>query len=163
MVPGRIAVESIFNPAFYDEEDIYVLMKRIAGALALGLCLTAAGFWFGKATAGTTEPGSSADPLVSKSYVDQMTLFRVVNVPAGQAAIGEAGTEIVLRGGRATAIASNLGGILDATAGVDLPQGEQVKPNHLLVVPRTDQRGLLAQSDLVLMVKGNLTVTTPAR
>lgn len=143
-------------------EDVYVLMKRIAGAVVLGLCLTAAGFWVGQATAGTTEPGSSADPLVSKSYVDQMTMFRVVHVPAGQAAIGEAGTEIVLRGGKAAAIASNLGGILDATEGLDLPQGEQIKPNHLLVVPRTDQRGLLAQTDLVLMVKGPLTVTTLA-
>ncbi|MFZ5815809.1 MAG: hypothetical protein ACOY93_10970, partial [Bacillota bacterium] len=93
-----------------------------------------------------------------RSYVDERTTFRVVTVPAGQAIIGEAGTEIVLRGGQATAITTPQGGLLNATAGTDMQQGQEVSPNHLLVVPRSDGRGLLAVTDIVLMVKGPATV-----
>jgi hypothetical protein len=135
--------------------------NRIWIAGALGLVLMGAGFWLGRAAAETGAPGSAADPLVSKSYVDQMVSFRVVNVPAGQIAQGEAGTEIVVRAGKATVIASAQGGVLDATVGVDLKQGQEAAANHLLVIPRTDGRGLLAKTDLVLMVKGPIAIITP--
>lgn len=112
------------------------------------------GLWMGRVTAQTAEPGSSADPLVSKSYVDEVALFRVVNVPAGRQIIGEGGTEMVLRAGVATAITSEQGGLLDASEGVDVPHGQEIALNHLMVVPRSDGRGFQALTDLVLMVKG---------
>lgn len=116
------------------------------------------GVWFGRVTAQTPEPGSSADPLVSKSYVDQMTLYRIVNVPAGQSIIGEAGTEMVLRGGKATAITTAQGGLLNVSAGHDMVQGMEVPPNHLIIIPRSDGRGFKATTDLILMVKGPASV-----
>ena len=192
-------------------------LKQIAGAAVVGLGLLGFGFWFGSASAAGTEPGSAADPLVSKSYVDQLvakladkayvdqktagfadkayvdqatsqladksyvsqaingmatksyvdmklaeataaTAYQVVNVPKGAAIIGQSGTEIVLRGGKATAIVSAKGGVLDATGGADLYQGEAVKPNHMLVIPVSDGRGLLAQTDMILIVKGPYTI-----
>lgn len=120
----------------------------------VALVALVSGVWFGHVTAQTPEPGSSADPLVSKSYVDQLSLFRVVTVPAGQAIIGEGGTEIVLRGGKATAIVTEQGGLLNVTRGVDMKQGEEIAPNNLIVIPRSDGRGFKAETDLVLMVKG---------
>lgn len=112
------------------------------------------GLWLGRVTAQTPEPGSSGDPLVSKSYVDEMSLYRVVNITAGQTIIGEGGTELVLRAGIATAITSDLGGLLDVTSGADIKQGQQIPQHSMIVIPRSDGRGFKAVTDLVLMVKG---------
>jgi hypothetical protein len=65
---------------------------------------------------------------------------------------------MVLRAGKATAIVSAKGGVLDATGSVDLGQGETVKPNHLLVIPVADGRGLNATTDVILIVKSNYSV-----
>lgn len=127
-------------------------------SLTVAAAALVSGLWVGRVTAQTAEPGSSADPLVSKSYVDQIALFRVVTVPAGQRIIGAAGTEMVLRGGQATALTSAQGGLLNASAGTDMQQGMAIPPNHLIIVPRDDGRGFLAVTDLVLMVKGPATV-----
>ncbi len=133
-------------------------MKQMLVAAVTGISLLGVGFWLGNANAGTAEPGSAADPLVSKSYVDSKLSFQVVNVPAGSQLVGEGGTEIVLRAGQAAAVASAQGGLLDASDGVDMPQGAAVKLNHLLVVPRTDGRGVLAQTDMICLVKGPYSV-----
>lgn len=133
-------------------------LKQIAWSSAAGLVILGLGFWFGNAFAATNEPGSAGDPLVSKSYVDALLQFQVVSVPRGSSLVGEGGTEMVLRAGQATAIASDQGGILDLSDGVDLPQGAVAKSNHGLVVPRTDGRGILAKTDIIVMVKGPYTV-----
>lgn len=137
-----------------------VLLAGVAGVLLLGST-----FWLGQVSAETGDPGSAADPIVSKSYVDQQVKaladqvsFQVVNLPQGVSLIGESGTEIVLRAGQATVLASSLGGLLDVTGGQDLPQGLPVEPNHLLIVPRADGRGVRASMDAVLMVKGAYTL-----
>ncbi|HWI61028.1 MAG TPA: hypothetical protein VNT75_04255 [Symbiobacteriaceae bacterium] len=209
-----------------------MMLRRAVAATVAGVVLIGGGFWFGGAFAATAEPGSTADPLVTKSYVDEVvaslvskeyvdqavaravallnpgtgtggvdkayvdqavaklvekayvdqlaagladkaylesrlaqmkTLFEVVRVPKDSIILGESGTEIVLRGGKATAIVSAKGGVLDATDGVDLAQGEPVKPNHLLVIPVSDGRGLTAQADLILIVKGPYTVKAPGQ
>lgn len=140
------------------------LKSRIALA-ASAVVLLAGGFYLGRAQAGTNAPGTPADPLVTKSYVDQALgdglSFRVVNVPAGQKLVGGAGTEIVLRGGKAKAIGSPQGGMLDATAGVDLAEGTAIVANHMLVVPRADGRGIWATVDVVALVRGSASVVAP--
>lgn len=97
----------------------------------------------------------------TKEDIDERTIYRIVNVPAGQVAIGAASTEMVVRGGQATAVATESGGLLDVTGGWDVPHGDPVMPNHLLVVPRADGRGLYATTDLILLVKGDVTVQEP--
>jgi len=125
-----------------------------AGALLLVGALAG---WFGKGLAAgeTALPGSEQDPLVSRSYVDSQLRMSVIEVPAGKQIIGFAGTEIILRGGSATVIDSPMGGLADVTSGKDLRQGEQAPPNHHLIVPRDDGRGLQATAQLILMVRGN--------
>ncbi|MFP4697084.1 MAG: hypothetical protein ACLFMO_00105 [Eubacteriales bacterium] len=85
--------------------------------------------------------------------------FIVVELEKGQKLLCEAGTELILRGGQVTAINNEAGdGLTDITAGKDLKTGEEIKLNHLLIVPRTDGRGLASQSKSWIMVKGSYEV-----
>ena len=76
-------------------------------------------------------PGSEDDPLV-----------------------GNGGAEIILRGGKGRAITSPLGGLADVTQGRDVGSGEVIAANHLLLVPRSDGRGVKAVTDLILLIRG---------
>ena len=100
------------------------------------------------------QPGTQEDPLVTKSYLEQMTRFRVVEVPAGKSVLGEAGTEMILRQGNCTIIGSAKGGVSDVTMGYDLANGIQVQGNHLLIVPVNDGRGVKATTNCLIMIKG---------
>lgn len=84
--------------------------------------------------------------------------LEVVNLKAGERLIAEAGAEIILRGGKVNAIASELGGLSDVTLGNDIANGVAVTHNHLLIVPRNDGRGVVAQTDAILMVRGEYTI-----
>jgi len=135
------------------------------------------------------EPGSQDDPVIVKSYIDQVVIpqiksyiderieslsakignmeqnqnqkaadrFVIVSLKPGQKLIGEEGTELILRRGTATVIASETGGIADVTVGMDL-KNVPVPPEHLLIIPRNDGRGIYAdmnnQEDVLVMVKG---------
>ena len=131
------------------------------GAVFFGLFLLAGGYAAGQAAAAAAtatqsppEPGSHLDPLITKSYFDQWVTLQVVTVPAGKTIIGQGGAEFILRGGRATAIASASGGLADVTDARDIKQDENVTANHLLIIPRTDGRGFKAVTDLFVMVRG---------
>lgn len=125
------------------------------------------------------EPGGADDPLISKAYIDNVVIpqlkeyvdnkisqvstgdgtqsaesFKVVNMTAGQKMICNAGAELILRMGKAEIIASEKGGIADTTAGFDLANGTAMPSNHLLIVPVADGRGITAQNDVIVMVKG---------
>ncbi len=125
------------------------------------------------------DPGTEADPLISKAYVDDVLMpqieqyvdskvaglsgggnggsaesFQVVDVKEGEKIICSAGTELILRMGKATIIATEKGGLADTTAGFDLADGTQMPSNHLLIVPLSDGRGLVANSDIIVMIKG---------
>ena len=153
--------------------------KFIKFGIIFGLCLAAIGGF-----AAFSEPGGTDDPVVTKSYiidkvvpeikayVDQQlgiaasdgtvtarpSSFVVVNVSAGQSVIGEAGTELILRMGKGTIIATQKGGLADTTAGYDLANGTEMPSNHLLIVPVADGRGYRATTDGIVMVKGGYTV-----
>lgn len=122
-----------------------------------------------------SEPGSENDPLITlsyfnkeidklKSYIDNKLLgtsnvggttnLEVVELESGQSLIGEAGTEIILRGGKASVIAGELGGISDITEGKDLSMGIMVPANHLLIIPRDDGRGAYVVEDAIFLVRG---------
>ncbi|WP_066495998.1 hypothetical protein [Abyssisolibacter fermentans] len=82
----------------------------------------------------------------------------VVELKDGQTLICNAGTEIILRGGSATAIASDLGGLSDTTAGEDIQMNQKIPNNHLLIVPRSDGRGVLVPKYAIFMVRGSYEV-----
>lgn len=76
----------------------------------------------------------------------------------GQKIIAGESTEIVLRGGAATAIASTNGGVADLITGVDMATGENIPLNHLLLVPRNDGRGISITKEAWVMVRGSYTI-----
>lgn len=130
------------------------------------------------------EPGGDDDPIISLSYIEKTVIpelkayvdskiasisgnsgsaggspnFQVVEISQGQKLIAEAGTELILRMGKATIIATEKGGIADTTAGYDLPNLSEMPSNHLLIVPLADGRGLVAQTDIIVMVKGGYSI-----
>jgi hypothetical protein len=107
-----------------------------------------------RASAQTGQPGTAEDPIVTRSYVEQ---FLVVELRAGGSIVGQAGTQFLLRAGSAYCLAdpsTTKGGLSDVTGGIDVRHMESVRTNHLLICPRSDGRGLLAQTDIVLLVWG---------
>ena len=108
------------------------------------------------------QPGTQEDPLVTKSYLEniiaQETQFKVVDVQAGKTIIGAAGTEMILRMGTCTVVGTQSGGVSDVTMGYDLADGTSVQGNHLLVVPRDDGRGIKTHTYTLVMIKGKYTI-----
>ncbi len=103
-------------------------------------------------------PGSTEDPVVTKSYVDAKTVYQVVHMQAGQKMVGKAGTELIVRSGEVTAIDNGVDGLSDITGGTDLKTGTTCKINHLLLVPRDDGRGVKAGTEAYVMVRGGFTL-----
>lgn len=95
--------------------------------------------------------------------------WEVVEVEGGQSLIGYKGTEIILRSGEANSISYISkefkngveviieNGLTDITAGRDLKMGEEIKSNHLLIVPRDGGRGLKCKTKSFILVKGEYT------
>lgn len=131
------------------------MRKRIAIVLcALGVLFVAGSY--------AAQPGTEADPLITKSYIESVvypaTRFQVVNVPAGKSVICSAGTEMILRMGTCSVIGNEKGGISDVTMGYDLADGIVVQGNHLLIAPLNDGRGVRTSTDCIFMIKGGYEV-----
>ena len=132
-------------------------------------------------------PGSSDDPLISLSYLNDVVIpqlkgyvdaavgngtngmskplgegvfnsYEVVTVGAGKTIYGAKSCHMILRMGSASVVASQKGGVADVTSGADLLNGATVYPNHLLIVPVDDGRGIKMQTDGIVMVSGKFTV-----
>lgn len=84
--------------------------------------------------------------------------FEIVNVPAGSSIYGKQGSEMIIRSGEGTIVASSAGGVQDVTDGVDLAGGVKAPNNNLLIVPREDGRGIMASKTMVVMVRGGYTI-----
>ncbi|MCQ2978344.1 MAG: hypothetical protein MJ245_00945 [Clostridia bacterium] len=114
------------------------------------------------------DPGSSNDPLVTKSYVDSLmeskgtssSEYEIVQLAAGKTILGHAGCEIILRSGEARinsffAADGTENGVQDITDGVDLKNAVKCPSNHLLLIPRTDTRGITTTTEVFVMVRGD--------
>ncbi len=84
--------------------------------------------------------------------------FTAIEVKAGQKLIGGAGAELILRTNGATIISSDNGGVADTTIGKDLITGEEMPPEHLLIIPRDDGRGFVANNNVWVLVKGSYVI-----
>jgi hypothetical protein len=141
------------------------MKKKLALALTAGMLLVGVGHMF-------AAPGDEDDPIITLSYIEQVLVpsitkqinqtaapvFEVVDIEAGSSLICEAGTELILRKGTATVIATEKGGLANVTSGIDLQNNAPVPANSLLIVPLSDGRGITAQDDLILMIKGKYTI-----
>jgi hypothetical protein len=122
--------------------------------------------------AAPAEPGSDGDPVVTKSYVEQVkqdilnqiksqsgsgtqtpvpspsssgsAKLVVEKVPEGKTVVGYAGTEFIVRTGKVVAqVPAGEGyGLPDLTEGTNITLGQNVPANHHLLLPRDDGRGL---------------------
>ena len=121
------------------------------------------------------DPGSSDDPLVTLSYINDVLMpqvksyvdskatssgggFEIVNLKGGQTVIASASTEMILRMGSAQIVATQKGGVADVTQGFDLQNGAVMPANHLLIVPLDDGRGAQMLSDGIIMIKGTYAI-----
>lgn len=86
------------------------------------------------------------------------SVFEVVEINVGQKIIADAGAEIIIRSGEAFAIDNGIDGLSDITDAKDLTQGTPVPLNHLIIVPRSDGRGIYVESNVFLMIRGSYTI-----
>ncbi|MFZ5652580.1 MAG: hypothetical protein ACOY4I_17240 [Bacillota bacterium] len=128
--------------------------------------------------AGTGEPGSVNDPLVTRSYVesqinsrlpgqvndtikayaDKYMAWKVADLTPGQQLEAKAGAEIIVRAGRTLVVDPVGSGIPDVTKGGNITAGQAVDLDHLLIVPRSDGRGISAQTKAIVMYKGEVQI-----
>ena len=92
------------------------------------------------------------------SFFGTNATFEPINIPAGQTLIAGEGTEIILRSGQAAAHVPGVDGIVNATIGRDLQNGEDIYTNNLLIIPREDGRGVFAHTDIWLLIRGEFTI-----
>ena len=126
--------------------------------------------------AADTTPGTAADPVVTKSYVDKAVAdlktelknsassasgtaaeaqWEVVFAEAEKSIIGGQGTEMILRSGNAVAVHDGENGLSDLTGGADIMRGTKIGLNHLLLIPRADGRGIKITADAYVMILGS--------
>ena len=84
--------------------------------------------------------------------------FTAVTLSAGQILYGAAGCEVLLRSGDAICISDGMSvpGLVDATDGSTINHGEMLAENHLYMM--TEQRGVQAASDVVLLIRGRYSI-----
>lgn len=151
---------------------------RLLALLALSGLLSTAAF--------AAEAGSSSDPLVTLSYLNDTFLnqilqtvdqkiaartgqntvpvgsdtaaFEVVSLSGGQVLTGELGCEVLLRIGSASCVASSGPGLVDETSGGSLSGGGALEPNHLYLMT-IEGRGVQASDSVTLMVRGKYSIS----
>ena len=166
--------------------------KTITAGIAVAVILTttvcAVPYIGTRLFASNATPGTEADPLVSRSYVDEQInqvktmmanissdggsnntnnsqdqitaaqTFTPILLKTGQIMIGGEGTEIIPRSGTTTAYSEVPDGVSDVTDGADIANGKVLQLNHLLIVARSDGRGVKAARDSWVLVKGSYTI-----
>lgn len=141
----------------------------VVAILVLGL-VAVLGYGGLAMAAGSGDPGSSSDPLVTKSYVEEFVgkklaevlgdskssggmEWEIKTVETGGQFVGNDGTEFIIRGGKAVVMDPSRSGVADLTAGVNVAAGQAAAPNHLFLIPR-EGRGITAQTTVTIMFRG---------
>lgn len=87
-------------------------------------------------------PVSTAPTPTTPSLTPSTTMTtKVVEIRPGKKLIAAAGTEVIVRTGKAVVYSSDKNGILDLTAGSEMGGSQAIPNNHLLLFPR-DGRGV---------------------
>ncbi|MUG68073.1 hypothetical protein GNP94_18995 [Paenibacillus campinasensis] len=160
--------------------------KYFAAIISACICIGAGSILSVKVNSASTTPGTTDDPVVTKSYVDQQIQkalggggtttnptptpstseqnsneVKNVSLKPGEILVADAGTEFIVRSGNAVIYTEDANGVADLTAGVDLLNGQAAPKNHLLSFPR-DGRGIQVKpgqtNGLIVMVRGGYTI-----
>lgn len=149
--------------------------KTIIAVICAVVLLTA-----GLGVYAATNYGSKDDPLVAKSYIDEVLLpeleemmdaqldsaisqinekdstdgvFKSVTLAQGQKLVCTAGTELLPRSGSMKA----LGSLVNTTAGAPLSDGNSLTANNLYIVS-TSGSGITATDSVTVLVNGSYSV-----
>ena len=83
--------------------------------------------------------------------------FTPLEMKAGQKLSGQC--EFIIRGGTVIAECPGINGLSDMTAGADVRDGVQIQTEHLIAIPRDDDRAVRVESDNAwVMVRGQYTI-----
>ncbi len=99
-----------------------------------------------------------SDASLNTGNTNTTTALEVVEIKTGEKIICKAGTELILRGGEAKIIGSELGGLTNVTMGKDFVSGMSAVSNNLMIVPRDDGRGVYTDSYAIFIVRGSYEV-----
>lgn len=145
------------------------------------ICLAAAVLVLAGVTVyAATSYGTESDPLITKSYLDEVLLpeleesfqqeldsalagsgggsFTVLTLSKGQTVTCEVGCEILLRIGTASVVAGDTPGLVDTTTAGTLNNGGALTANHLYMVT-IKGHGITATANTVkVLISGSYTV-----
>ena len=158
------------------QEGAERMNKKVFAAVAATAVLSVSMLFQAAASGG--DPGSSTDPLVTKSYVDQsisnlmtalsgsastgtgaMPVYEPVQLVYGQRLQGGEGAEIIMRSGSGRCFSAVESGLVDVTGGREIFDGQTVEQNHMLIVSRADGRGVeVTSDDAWFIVRGSYTI-----
>jgi len=96
-------------------------------------------------------PGTVADPLVSKSFVDHFLKFRSIMLPADSTVKPQAGAMIIVRSGQLRLESPKGKTLIDLTAGREINGGNDLPHNHLIIVPDEAEYVLKARTTTMLL------------
>jgi hypothetical protein len=87
-------------------------------------------------------------------------VYRIVEMQPGEALFARANTHIIVRTGRATAIMHE-NGLINMTAGLNVPHGQEILHNNLYISANDDGRGMNFSTHAWVMVMGEYYVVRP--
>ena len=90
---------------------------------------------------------------------DAAARFVVIEVKKGSTLLFGESTEFILRAGSAVITDKTTNGISDLTDGDTKYHDMEVLKDHHMLNPRNDGRGILAKTDLFVLVKGDHKIT----
>lgn len=144
-------------------------MKKQKKSIILSVCITLSALLVSASFlifAASAEPGDAADPLVTKSYLESVlsefkqdnASFELVSMTDSKKLICYEGTEFILRQGGGIIFSDSGSGMADVTGGIDLPSGISVPANHHIVCPVSQNRGIKAVGDVLVLIKGEYSI-----
>ena len=99
-------------------------------------------------------PGTSGDPLVTKSYLDFAAKLREVEVKSGSTITAENGAVLVVMSGQLKLELKKGGMVIDLTNGRKLSSNSTLQVFHLIMVPDGSLCSFKATKDTRLMAMG---------
>lgn len=99
-------------------------------------------------------PGTSGDPLVTKSYLDFAAKLRKVEIKSGTKIAAESGALIIVISGQLKVELKKGGFVIDLTSGRRIVNNLTLQPYHLIMVPEGGDCGFKASKDSTLMALG---------
>ncbi len=142
------------------------MKQKIIGIMVIGILATII-FRFGMvAGAATNEPGTTGDPLITKSYLDKRlgelnissnseASYKKISVTKGKQLLVKEGSEFVIYSGEATVFGEK--GVINLTSGGLIKSGGKVESyeNYLSL---SDASGIKASASCIIYVKGDYTI-----